>query len=286
MFKKAKVLLATDFSKTAEKLTDCLVELKNVGIEEVIILQVIEDHIGSPEGAHYAKKTDQKLLEKSREKAEKIGLKAITAVEIGKPYKKIIEKAEEEKCSLILIASHGGGIIKELLLGSTTLNLIRKTTVPVLIEKYEEIAKNDFITFSKNKFERILLPIDFSVFNNKVLDMVKKMSNPSEEIILTNIIESSDNLEELEARKKEAEKRLQEIHRELTEENIKSRCNIEVRHGDPAKNIIEIAEEKDVGIIIMSTKGKSNLKELLIGSTAEKVAEKSPIPVLLVPADK
>lgn len=286
MFKKGKVLLATDFSKTAEKLTDCLVELKNVGIEEVLILQVLEDHIGSFEGAHFAKKTDQKLLEKSREKAEKIGLKASTAVEIGKPYKKIIEKAEEENCSLILISSHGGGIIKELLLGSTTLNLIRKTTVPVLIEKYEEIARDEFKTVSKNKFERILLPIDFSVFNDKVLDMVKKMSNPSEEIILTNIIESSDNLEELKERKKEVEKRLKEIHKELTAEIINSRCNIEVRHGDPAKNIIEVAEEKDAGLIIMSKKGKSNLKELLIGSTAEKVAEKSPIPVLLVPADE
>ncbi|MFW6001264.1 MAG: universal stress protein, partial [Halanaerobium sp.] len=61
---------------------------------------------------------------------------------------------------------------------------------------------------------------------------------------------------------------------------------IEVRHGDPAKNIIDVAEEKDAGLIIMSTKGQSNLKELLIGSTAEKVAEKSPIAVLLVPTDK
>jgi nucleotide-binding universal stress UspA family protein len=75
------------------------------------------------------------------------------------------------------------------------------------------------------------------------------------------------------------------IHKELTAENINSRCNIEVRHGSPAQNIIEVAEEKDAGLIIMSTKGSSNLKELLIGSTAEKVAENSPIPVLLLPAE-
>jgi nucleotide-binding universal stress UspA family protein len=286
MFNKGKVLLATDFSKTAEKLTDCLIELKNLCIEEVLILQVLEDHIGSPEAAHFAKKADQQLLEKSRKKAEKIGLKASTAVEIGKPYKEIIKKAEEENCSLILIASHGGGIIKELLLGSTTRNVIRKTTIPVLIEKYEEIDKDDFRTASENKFERILLPIDFSIFNDKVLDMVKKMSNPSEEIILTTIIEKSDSLEELEKRKNKAEADLKDIHNELTAENINSRCNIEVRHGNPAENIIEVAEEKDAGLIIMSTKGRSNLKELLIGSTAEKVAENSPIPVLLVPADK
>ena len=79
------------------------------------------------------------------------------------------------------------------------------------------------------------------------------------------------------------EKKLKDIQNKLRTDNISSSYDIEVRHGDPAQNIIEIAEEKDSDLIIISTKGKGNLKELLIGSTAVKVAEKSPIPVLLVP---
>jgi nucleotide-binding universal stress UspA family protein len=277
MFKNGKVLLATDFSKNAEKLTDSLVKLKSLGIKNVLILQVLESDFGSPEAIKYAKKADKNLLEESRRKAEERGMNASIAVKEGKPYKKIIETAEKENCQLILLASHGGGVIKEILLGSNTRNIIRKSKVPVFIEKF----KDKKITV--DSIQHILLPLDFSESTTQVLEMIKKMSIPSEKIILTSIIESSKNLQELNDRKEQVRRDLNDIQDKLAANNIKSSYDIEVRHGDPAQNIIEIAEEKDSDLIVISTKGKGNIKELLIGSTAEKVAEKSPIPVLLVP---
>jgi nucleotide-binding universal stress UspA family protein len=283
MFKDGKVLLATDFSKNAEKLVDSLVKLKDFGIKNVLILQVLENDFGSPEAVEYAKKADKKLLENSRKKAEEIGMNAATTVKEGKPYKEIIETAEKENCQLILLASHGGGVIKEILLGSNTRNIIRKSKVPVFIEKFgNENNNNEIIVDS---IQRILLPLDFSESTDQVLEMIIKMSKPSEKIILTSIIESSKNLKELNDKKEQAKRDLNDIQDKLADNNINSRYDIEVRHGDPAQNIIEIAEEKSSDLIVISTKGKGYIRELLIGSTAEKVAENSPIPVLLVPTN-
>ena len=284
MFKDGKILLATDFSKNAEKLVDSLVKLKDFGIKNVLILQVLENDFGSPEAVEYAKKADKKLLENSRKKAEEIGMKAATTVKEGKPYKEIIKTAEKENCQLILLASHGGGVIKEILLGSNTRNIIRKSKVPVFIEKFRDENNNKKIAV--DSIQKILLPLDFSGSTDQVLEMIKRMSKPSEKIILTSIIESSDDLQELNEKKEITEKKLKDIQNKLRTDNISSSYDIEVRHGDPAQNIIEIAEEKDSDLIVISTKGKGNLKELLIGSTAVKVAEKSPIPVLLVPVKK
>jgi len=41
------------------------------------------------------------------------------------------------------------------------------------------------------------------------------------------------------------------IHKELTAENIISRCNIEVRHGSPAQNIIEVAENSPIPVLLV-----------------------------------
>lgn len=39
---KGEGFLATDFSKTAEKLADCLVELEGMGINEVLLIRVVD----------------------------------------------------------------------------------------------------------------------------------------------------------------------------------------------------------------------------------------------------
>ncbi|MFO7820425.1 MAG: universal stress protein [Halanaerobacter sp.] len=286
IFNQGKVLLATDFSKRAEKLTDTLVELKNVGMAEVVILQVLDVDFNIPQAVDYSKKADKKLLERSREKAEEMGLEATVEVKVGETEQQIVKTAEEEDCDLILLGSHGGGTIKNILLGSTTHNVIRKTKIPVLIEKYEEIQDGDLTAVSNKKFDDILLPIDFSDSTNQILDIVEKMNVPSEKITLISIIERSDSLEELKEKKEKVKSKLEQLQAKLIAQDIDSKYEIEVRHGDPAKNIVEIAEEKENNLIIMPTRGQGSIKELLIGSTAEQVAKKSPIPVLLVPDDR
>ena len=48
-------------------------------------------------------------------------------------------------------------------------------------------------------------------------------------------------------------------------------------------NILGFAEHNHIDMIVMGTKGASGIKKMLLGSVAAKVAEKSDIPVLLIP---
>jgi nucleotide-binding universal stress UspA family protein len=54
------------------------------------------------------------------------------------------------------------------------------------------------------------------------------------------------------------------------------------RVGVPFLSIIEDAREADIDLIVLGTHGRSGLKNLLIGSVAEKVVRKAPCPVLTV----
>jgi nucleotide-binding universal stress UspA family protein len=54
-----------------------------------------------------------------------------------------------------------------------------------------------------------------------------------------------------------------------------------VEYGTPAHTITSFAEKNSIDIIVMGSHGASGLRELLIGSTAEKVVRHSRIPVLV-----
>ena len=50
--------------------------------------------------------------------------------------------------------------------------------------------------------------------------------------------------------------------------------------GDPAEEIVRLAAEKHVDMIVMSTHGRTGLSRLLMGSVAEHVVRRAACPVL------
>ncbi|MFN8178731.1 MAG: universal stress protein [bacterium] len=56
--------------------------------------------------------------------------------------------------------------------------------------------------------------------------------------------------------------------------------------GEPADQIVRVAEERQVDLIAMSTHGHRFLADLLFGSTARKVRHTVEIPVLLLKAQR
>jgi len=55
-----------------------------------------------------------------------------------------------------------------------------------------------------------------------------------------------------------------------------------VLEGNPAAEILRLAREKSMDIIVIGSIGKTGLEKFLMGSVAEKVVRNSPVPVLVV----
>jgi nucleotide-binding universal stress UspA family protein len=68
------------------------------------------------------------------------------------------------------------------------------------------------------------------------------------------------------------------------EEMILTEVRQVVEFGGAVDNIVEKAERERVDRIVMSTRGRTGIDRLLIGSVAEKVIARAPCPVLIVPA--
>lgn len=52
--------------------------------------------------------------------------------------------------------------------------------------------------------------------------------------------------------------------------------------GLPRNRILEVAERKQVGMIVMGSKGETGLKHLFLGSVAERVVQFASVPVTVV----
>lgn len=59
-----------------------------------------------------------------------------------------------------------------------------------------------------------------------------------------------------------------------------------IAEGDTAKTIMEFGEEWGASLLVMGTHSHSVLEKLLMGTVAEKILEKTNIPVYLVPVKK
>lgn len=88
-----------------------------------------------------------------------------------------------------------------------------------------------------------------------------------------------------------AEEMMEEFLRDLREEHadLQALENAHTRlvSGLPAGRIAEVAAETGAGIVVVGSRGRTGLKSILLGSVAERVAQISPVPVVIVkdPAD-
>ena len=77
-----------------------------------------------------------------------------------------------------------------------------------------------------------------------------------------------------------AEKQMAEFTGEHVPASLKA--TTEIISGRPFLEIIRIAKEKNVDLIVIGTHGRGALTQMLLGSVADKVIHKAPCPVLSV----
>jgi len=141
---------------------------------------------------------------------------------------------------------------------------------------------------------KILFPTDFSEHSVKVKKELKKIAGYSKELILLNVLDNRlfpytdsvegieiENLNLMETLTKAAESKLEKWKSEFEKAGF-PKVRIVLLEGVPFDEILKIAEKKKVTSIFLGHQGSSAVERLLLGSTAEKVARKSKVPVILI----
>lgn len=141
MFHAKTILVAVDFSETAQRALDAALELASRFDGRVILLHSYEiPALGFPDGVMVASSEIVSGISNSaqnalRELAQKNQGRAPIEIllKTGVPYETIGEVAEEKNVDLVVIGTHGRRGIARALLGSVAENVIRTCTRPILV---------------------------------------------------------------------------------------------------------------------------------------------------------
>ena len=145
--------------------------------------------------------------------------------------------------------------------------------------------------------KKILVPIDGSKQSFRAIDVAAELAyNGNAEVVLLNVI-GREHMPEVIRRYAVADfiesppewqyeqlvaagllKAGQQHARKKGIQTIDTR----VRHGDPAKAIVESASDKSVDMIVMGNRGLGTVKGLAFGSTSLKVSHLAPCSVITV----
>jgi nucleotide-binding universal stress UspA family protein len=144
------ILFPTDFSEMADKSLNYIEQLKGSGCREVVLLHVINLRIIDGLMRHGAMDDQLERWErKAREVAEESlvmmkkrlelkGLAVKVMIKRGYPSHVILDVEKQVRPSLIVVGSHGRSNISDMLLGSVSDRVIRKSRHPVLVVKRDE----------------------------------------------------------------------------------------------------------------------------------------------------
>lgn len=291
MFRKA--LFATDLSAASFAMINCscLEVLRQLGTEECVLGMCIDGGTYNAAVFEQTRLVFEQWLEKQKVLLEKQGLKTRIHVCGESPAKGIPRLAESRRCSYIILGSQGHGIAKDILMGSVAVEILHNATVPVLLfhlKTEDEVPENiHCCSLSDNILGHVLFPTDFSPNAEHafgyLLEIAKKGAG---KITLLHIQEDRRIKPHLEHRLEEFNRidteRLEALKKRIDEV---SRTEVEARltQGSAVTEILETATAGHVSMIMMGTRGRSNLAGIFMGSVSQNVARNSRIPLFLVP---
>lgn len=203
--------------------------------------------------------------------------------------KSIIEHISEFKPDLIVICAHGHSGIRDVLIGSIAQQIVAHGSTPLLL------VKPDFPRF---QLDRILVPLDPDSRHDDSLPLAKALTKAfNAELHLLSVIPTFSTLAGeqaaagnlmpattqafLDIKAENASEDLTLHVDEFRKEGIK--VFAEIVRGNPAPAIVKTGENSGADLIILTTDRKAGMGAFWARSVAPKVANKTKLPLLLIP---
>lgn len=290
MLKIDKLLYPTDFSDHSLAALPWAVRLALKHEAELHLFHALVLH--SSDGAVVDEKYEELAEETRAELRELAERGADTAVRIVPtvrraiaPAPAILEYASREEVDLIVMGSHGRRGLRRFLLGSVAEEVLRTSSVGVLVVRHEEGHEREL-----PELARFLAPTDFSGPAAMGVEVAAELAATfGGRLDLLHVIEQAVypdfyfpvsvpqwDLGELRGR---ARSRLVDLAVELARHR-EVEIEVEVKVGRMAAEIADYAEETGADLIVMASDGIHGLERVLLGSVTEKTTRLAPCSVL------
>ena len=201
----------------------------------------------------------------------------------GTPADIISRLASEQRCDMVITATHGKAGFKRFLLGSVTEKLIKTLHCPLLVLPLQEHDLIPQAGFEIN-LKKILVGCDFSPDSKLAFEYGLSLAQEFQaELCLSHVIKPSLYIEERQGID-QLRNRLKKKLDSMVPEGCRDWCTAKTAllDGEPYIALMDYAKEQDIDMIVLGIRGHTLLEKLLVGSTTDRLIRHSPFPVLAV----
>jgi nucleotide-binding universal stress UspA family protein len=275
-----KILVPTDFSKTAQLATDVAADIAKKAGAELILLHVIEEVTGasfniegevSVSGDVEDKMFTIEMIRKAKRQMAKAigdlkesGVKVKSELRIGKPFHGMTTIIAEKKVDLVVMGTAGHNKVEEMIIGTNTEKVVRHAKCPVLT-----IHKKPISTNFKNIVYATSMSKDEEVFS-RIVKTAQTMYNSTIHLVRIN---TPGNFQ----RDAAVKKYMEDFARKLQLKNYTVNIFNDLSEEE---GVIYFADSINADMIAMATHGRTGFAHVLAGSIAEDVVSHARRPVL------
>ncbi len=203
----------------------------------------------------------------------------------------LVEMIERTAPDLLVMATHGRGLLSRFWLGSVTDHVVRHTSTPVLLLHPRDGAP---VPAPETKLQTCLVPLDRSAEAEKILGPLTDLARLTQaHVTLLHVIEPVLGVtgavppyplpvpaEALESLRTDAQKYLDGVADRLRASGLAVATKVIVGLG-VAGTVLDQLEQGKIDFVAMTTHGAGGFRRLLLGSVADKIVRGARKPVLV-----
>jgi nucleotide-binding universal stress UspA family protein len=277
------IILAIDGSEYSTWAADFLSTLPLAKSPSVTVLHVVESipaiqamftpsekdaYVGALQRQMDRKRAaGQQLVANTTDQLKKRWKSVRGVVDEGPVANTIIRHARRENADLIVLGSRGLGHVRTFVMGSVSHKIITYAPCSVLVVKKPT-----------RHLKKVLVALDGSPYaEDAAVFLGSLFTKSSIRPTAVSVWESPDRIPVPESAVAIIKER---CRRSMQRAGLTA--DVQFVTGHPAKELVRIAQQKQVGLLVVGTRGLTGLKRFLLGGTSQEVVLHSPASVLVV----
>ncbi|WP_192349461.1 universal stress protein [Algoriphagus sp. Y33] len=265
-----KIILPIDFSGNAINALDFAIALTGKKEGEIILVHVIEAVFDFASKAAVAlenmHRDAETLMQSTLEKYRHSNQKFTTVIKEGTASTSITQLALQMEATLIVMGTQGASGIKVGLIGSTTINVIKESSIPVLVIPTESSAPC---------IKKIALALEFASHEEKFIDWVIDMSRRWERGLEFVHVQAANDFEE--------DRGIKKLEDFITSHHPGLPVKIHTFYAPtPVEGLDQFLEENENVILVMCHRHKNLWEQILSRSQTIEMVFHSKVPLLIM----
>lgn len=257
-----KILVPTDFSKSAESALKVAAQIAKKNNGEIVLIHMLELPTSGNDAVSSAHEIPELMLFKNAalNKLEGImnaeylnGITVSKVIQFEMAFDGILSSAKTHTADLIVMGSHGASGFQEMFIGSNTEKVVRNSDIPVLVIKKED---DDF------NADNFVFASDFSEEIRKPFEKVVKFANDFDSHLHLVMINTPNSFKSTHVAQETMDNFVSGFKINNFSTHIYNDVNVE-------KGILHFAKSIKADLIGMSTHGRKGLSHFFNGSISE-----------------